>query len=295
MTNKQSGTFINGRGQTLYTVEFVPVKPPKALLIFHHGYGEHTGRYDYVFGEIAKAGIAVHSYDCHGHGRSEPLEERDRALIWHFHHVVDDLLAFSKHTRLRYKAGLPAFAGGQSMGALAALHAVLRDQSAWDGIVLGTATIDVEWTWFLKVQAALGNFLATVIPRARIVPAVRGEDMSADQATIESMETDPYNILGNVRARTANELLHAFGHIAQHEGELELPIYAHHGTKDRLANLGAVKRLLRNAASRDVTLYEVPGGYHELFMGPEKDDIIAHINAWVLEHAELKAAHDQQQ
>ncbi len=63
---------------------------------------------------------------------------------------VDDLLAFSKHTRLRYKAGLPAFVGGQSMGALAALHAVLRDQSAWDGIVLGTATIDVEWTWFLK-------------------------------------------------------------------------------------------------------------------------------------------------
>ena len=57
----------------------------------------------------------------------------------------------------------------------------------------------------------------------------------------------------------------------------------------------AVKRLLRNAASRDVTLYEVPGGYHELFMGPEKDDIIAHINAWILEHAELRAAHDQQQ
>ena len=57
----------------------------------------------------------------------------------------------------------------------------------------------------------------------------------------------------------------------------------------------AVKRLLSNAASRDVTLYEVPGGYHELFMGPEKDDIIAHINAWVLEHAELKVACGQQQ
>ena len=55
----------------------------------------------------------------------------------------------------------------------------------------------------------------------------------------------------------------------------------------------AVKRLLSNAASRDVTLYEVPGGYHELFMGPEKDDIIAHINAWVLEHAELKADNQQ--
>ena len=36
------------------------------------------------------------------------------------------------------------------MGALTALHAVLRDQAPWDGIVLGTATIDVEWNWFLK-------------------------------------------------------------------------------------------------------------------------------------------------
>lgn len=41
-----------------------------------------------VFEEIAKAGIALHSYDCHGHGRSQPLEERNRALIWQFHHVV---------------------------------------------------------------------------------------------------------------------------------------------------------------------------------------------------------------
>ena len=36
-----------------------------------------------------------------------------------------------------------------------------------------------------RVQAALGNFLAAVIPRARIVPAVRGEDMSSDQATVQ--------------------------------------------------------------------------------------------------------------
>ena len=58
------------------------------------------------------------------------------------------------------------------------------------------------------------------------------------------METDPYNVMGNVRARTANEMLHAFSHVARHERELELPIYAHHGTKDRLANLGVSHGLL---------------------------------------------------
>lgn len=52
----------------------------------------------------------------------------------------------------------------------------------------------------------------------------------------------------------------------------------------------AVKRLLRNCGSRDVTLFEVPGGYHELFMGPEKELVMQRLIAWVLEHAALKSA-----
>ena len=51
------------------------------------------------------------------------------------------------------------------------------------------------------------------------------------------METDPYNILGNLRARTANEILKAFSHVKRHEAALALPIYAHHGTNDKLADI----------------------------------------------------------
>ena len=47
VTRKQTGTFINSRGQALHTVEFEPQESPQAVLVFHHGYGEHTGRYDY--------------------------------------------------------------------------------------------------------------------------------------------------------------------------------------------------------------------------------------------------------
>ncbi len=54
---------------------------------------------------------------------------------------------------------------------------------------------------------------------------------------IRVMEEDPYNNLGNLRARTANEILKAFGHVARHESSLHLPIYAHHGTHDKLADL----------------------------------------------------------
>lgn len=57
----------------------------------------------------------------------------------------------------------------------------------------------------------------------------------------------------------------------------------------------AVKRLLRNSSSRDVTLYEVEGGYHELFMGPEKDTVMQRLIAWVLQHAELAFAASTEQ
>jgi alpha-beta hydrolase superfamily lysophospholipase len=46
--------------------------------------------------------------------------------------------------------------------------------------------------------------------------------------------------------------------------------------------------LLKKCASPDVTLHEVVGGYHELFMGPEKDDVMRRINQWILHQADLK-------
>ena len=57
------------------------------------------------------------------------------------------------------------------------------------------------------------------------------------QMQIKAMEEDPLNNLGNLRARTANEILKGFRHLQRHERELRLPIYAHHGTEDHLADV----------------------------------------------------------
>ncbi len=35
----------NARGQELHLEAFTPSGPVQAVLVFHHGYGEHTGRY----------------------------------------------------------------------------------------------------------------------------------------------------------------------------------------------------------------------------------------------------------
>ena len=63
---------------------------------------------------------------------------------------VDDLAAFTKHVRADYHSTMPMYLAGHSMGSLTCIHLSLRDQAAWDGLILGTATVDVEWNWVLK-------------------------------------------------------------------------------------------------------------------------------------------------
>ena len=47
---------------------------------------------------------------------------------------------------------------------------------------------------------------------------------------------DPLNFVGNVRAKTANELLKGFREVQQRQAELKLPLLALHGTQDHITS-----------------------------------------------------------
>ena len=70
---------------------------------------------------------------------------------------VDDLVDFAAHVRAKSPSDMSFFLGGHSMGALMALHAALQKQNAWHGLVLGTATVDVEWKPLLRWETISGN------------------------------------------------------------------------------------------------------------------------------------------
>jgi len=80
-------TLTNARGQKLFVTHYEP-RNPFARLFFHHGLAEHVSRYDKLFERISRAGIAIHSFDAHGHGLSEPKSKAERALVWQFKHLV---------------------------------------------------------------------------------------------------------------------------------------------------------------------------------------------------------------
>ncbi|KAJ9520914.1 hypothetical protein QJQ45_014099, partial [Haematococcus lacustris] len=249
----------------------------------------HCGRYDAMFRTLAASGIAVHSFDAHGHGRSQPTEAQDRAVIWEFQHLLDDLALVVgdalRCAEVEGEAAVPMFLGGQSMGGLVAAHAALGSQPAWSGLILHSAALGVEWTPVLKAQAPVGALLGKLLPRARIVPAVRPEDMSPDPKAVAAYMSDPLNTVGPVAARTGAVLLDAFQSLAKRNAAFTLPIYAAHGTHDKCTSLPAVRRMVSEASSRDKQLREVEGGYHELLLGEEADNCIRPLVAWIQQHA----------
>ena len=95
---------------------------------------------------------------------------------------VDDSEAFARSVRTRYDPDMPCIAAGQSMGGLVSAQLVLRDQSAWAGLVLCSALIDADWTLILRsVRCALQKcpphkpfVLGIVYPTARFLHAAPG-------------------------------------------------------------------------------------------------------------------------
>lgn len=242
MVRFSKGKLTSSTGVDLATVEYLPDSAPRAVLCFHHGVQEHIGRYSKLFTSMADAGIAVFSFDAVGHG----LSGGERAFVPKFSILVDDFEAVcakaaASDSITSASTPIPFFIGGHSLGGLAATLTCLKDQSKWKGLILSAPAIDVEWTPVLRVQAALGNILAALVPKARIVPAAEPKYMNRDPEKVKEYVEDPLNSVGSLATRTAHESLKAFDQLGQKTGEITLPLYAHHGTADKVTSFAATK------------------------------------------------------
>jgi len=242
MVRFSKGKLTSSTGDDLVTVEYLPDSAPRAVLCFHHGVQEHIGRYSKLFTSMANSGVAVFSFDAVGHG----LSGGDRAFVPKFSILVDDFEAVcakaaSSDTVASASTPIPFFIGGHSLGGLAAALTCLRDQPKWRGLILSAPAIDVEWTPVLRVQAALGNILAAVVPKARMVPAAEPKFMNRDPEKVKEYVEDPLNTVGPLATRTANESLKAFDQLGKQIGKITLPLYAHHGTDDKVTSFAATK------------------------------------------------------
>ncbi|KAI1447217.1 alpha/beta-hydrolase [Annulohypoxylon stygium] len=278
---------------TLHTKSWFPSGPPKAKLIFIHGFSDHVDRYYDFFPTLARRGVAVYGFDQRGWGRSV-RRPADKGRSGPTATVLSDIAAFIRAKVLSSGGDdVPMFMLGHSMGGGQVL--TFASTAEYDDIIakirgfileapfLGFAP-SVQPSW---LTVASGRLAAHIVPNFHLFKPVPPEHLSRDPEVQKSIANDP--LLHNT-----GTLEGLAGMIDRAEflssGKLKLrpsvkSVFLAHGTGDMVTSFDKVKEWWGKQKLEDGTLKAYDGWFHQLHAEPGKEQYYQDVGDWILERS----------
>ena len=267
--------------KSLFWQKWLPKESIKRVLVFHHGMGEHAGRYQHMLDAFAGTGTAFYALDARGHGRTEGR----RGGIPQFELLADDLedlvqLARSENQQQR------VFLLGHSMGGAVALDYTLRDnqQDNLRGLILSSPAVDVPSHAINRVLKAVAGVFVKVAPRVVIYNMLNQADLSRDTKTIDAYRSDPL-VHGKASVTVGHTLFHLHKRFYKEANRLTIPVYLFHGTADRITNPEGSQKLFDRLTTEDKTIHLYEGLYHETMneLPADRKKVLEDLVQWVIQ------------
>ncbi|KAL9267156.1 Caffeoylshikimate esterase-like protein [Drosera capensis] len=268
---------VNSNGLEIFCKSWLPKEDErtKAVVCFCHGYGDTcTFFFEGIARIIAASGYAVFAVDHPGFGLSDGLH----GYISSFDGLADN--AIEQYTKIKGRRklrGLPFFLFGQSMGGAVAIKVILSEPHQWDDIS------DIEYAAKIAEEVMppepllrVGYVLSSVIPKVKFFQQADLAEL-AFRDPVERKMTE-YNVIcysGQVRLKTAMELLKATSDIESQVEKIHSPLLILHGAADRITDPIVSRFLYEKASSKDKTLKLYEGAYHSILEGEPDDRIFA--------------------
>jgi lysophospholipase len=276
MVHHEEG-FLDVDGARLWTEDDVP-SGARAHVLVLHGYADHLGRYRALRDSLLAEGLAVHSYDQRGHGRSPG----PRGHVQKFKDYLDDFDRCLSRMRAQGE-NTRAFVVAHSHGGLEALAALQRRGTPLvDGLVLSSPYLALAFAppaW----KSGLAGLLEGILPSLRIPLDLDLTALSRDEAWVRSTNADPlYNRVGTPRWFT--ESTRAQREVLAHGASIHCPVLLLLGTDDRIASATTSRQFFDTLGTADRTLREYPGMRHELLNELGKEEVFRDICRWISEH-----------
>jgi len=263
-------------GTKLHVERFLPDGPPRGVLVFTHGFSAHAGNFRHVGCAFADAGLAATFYDCRGHGKSEGR----RGYVNHFSDYADDLALMIEGARARHP-DLPLGLAAHSQGAVVTLDLLQRDtalRTAVKAVGLAAPFLALK----LKVplfKLVLAKVMGRVWPTLTMGNELSGEDISRNPDVIVGIHLDPL-VHHAATPRWFNELRATQARVIAAVKELQTPTFMQIAGQDRIVSNEVDLAFAREAGSIvEVKVYD--NLFHELFLEPERDDVIADLVRWM--------------
>ena len=275
------GSFENAEGVTIHTLSVkASILKPVATVLWIHGVGEHCHRSGYgrLYQALSKAGVDVYSCDHQGHG----LSGGERAYVERYASFLDDLEQYGRSIAEGSPSGTAIpnlFICGQSMGANLAAHLALRLAEAGitvAGLFFSSPMFGVDMDIVLKVQDFFGSVLDKVVPKAKLVDAVRAEDMSRDPKEVEQYLADPLIQHGNMKVHLALQLKWGIETLKKTREGISAPVLLMHGSDDKTTSLPSALDFFDNITTpqKKKRMIRLVGMKHEVFNEFGKEAVV---------------------
>lgn len=267
---------LDSQGCQLYVEHFHPIGAPRLLLVMVHGFGAYCGLYRHVAAHLKAQGVAVTGFDARGHGRSQGR----RGHVDHFDDYHLDLSLVVQAARARFP-GTPWAIMGHSMGGAVALDHVLRQRSQTqaDRLVLVAPWLELKMKVSMPKRAAAEVF-ARLKPTLSIANGLRAEDISRNPVVVQKFHEDP--LLHHVAtAGWFAGVLRAQANIRASAAQLRVPTLLLVAGQDRIVSTDTALAFAQQAGDT-VTVRRYEPLFHEMFLEPEREQVIDDIVRWLL-------------
>lgn len=278
-THSQDYFFAASDYCRLFWQKWIPEEPVRTVMVFQHGLGEHSSRYQNLLDAMQGSGVAFYAMDARGHGRSEGI----RGHVQPFGQYADDL---HQLVGLVKKEQQPDkfFLLGHSLGAIIAADYALRQQDDLKGLILSSSGILPQMSGYFEVLKQITAVLAKYFPELSLGSNLNLRYLSHDKAVIDDYKADPLT-----HGKATPALGYAvFNMHRRHFAEapkLLIPLLVFHGTADGLTNPQGSEQFYQRAGSRDKTLKLYEGLYHETMneIPVCKAEVLSDVRRWVEE------------
>ena len=265
----------------LFWQQWVPDGAIERVVVFQHGIGEHSGRYQHLLDAFNDTGTAFYALDARGHGRSPGRQ----GYLTHFERFADDLSDLIQIARSENDEQA-VFLLGHSLGGAIALDFALRpgNQAQLRGLILSSALIELPQSGVNRVLRPTARLLARVAPGVVLDTMLRQGNLSRDAEAVAAYRTDALvhrkaTVLLGYTLFALNRRFYAEAH------RLTIPVYLFHGTADRITLPEGSKKFFERLTVDDKKLNLYEGLFHETMheLPADREKVLADLREWVLE------------
>lgn len=276
MTRYRHSYFTTEDNKKLYMQEWVPENDPLAVILYVHGLGSHGGRMEHWAERFTAKGLAFHTYDQRGHGKSDGKRGHPK----HIRVLIRDVSTMVQSLRSRYPEK-PVILYGHSLGGVIAINYVISTTYTADALIASS-----PWLKLVKppskTELKLYQPLITLTPGLTVGNRLDPKDISSDPAEVNKYIDDPL-VHDKISLGLVKSAFDAGNTALRNVYKINCPFLIMHGTGDRITSARTSEEYVMNTSDR-TQLKLFKDAYHELHHETLRDEVFDTIMAWLKKH-----------